>query len=50
MPNMRVFMQNNRLSGASNDLLGSFQLGAKWRRSNGRKERCRLREQRPHSR
>ena len=26
MPNMRVFMQNNRLSGASNDLLGSFQL------------------------
>jgi type IV fimbrial biogenesis protein FimT len=26
VPNMRVFIQNNRLSGASNDLLRSFQL------------------------
>ncbi len=36
MPNMRVFMQNNRLSGASNDLLGSFS-SREVRRSNGRK-------------
>src|SRR5690349_17625503 len=26
VPNMRVFIQNNRLSGASNDLLRSFQV------------------------